>query len=98
MPPTVFLDAGGVLVWPNWSRISSVLAEHGVDIAPERLAAADPYARRTLDTAEIITASSDQGRGWKYFDLVLTHAGVQLSDATDRGLNALHEYHSTSNL
>jgi hypothetical protein len=26
---TVFLDAGGVLVNPNWSRVGRVLAEHG---------------------------------------------------------------------
>jgi len=27
---TVFLDAGGVLVWPNWSRVSDALRRHGV--------------------------------------------------------------------
>jgi len=27
---TVFLDAGGVLVNPNWSRVSDTLARHGV--------------------------------------------------------------------
>ena len=39
---TVFLDAGGVLLHPNWWRVSEVLARHGVTIAPEALIAADP--------------------------------------------------------
>ena len=27
---TVFLDAGGVLIFPNWTRVSAALAAHGV--------------------------------------------------------------------
>jgi hypothetical protein len=27
---TIFLDAGGVLVFPNWNRISAALKERGV--------------------------------------------------------------------
>lgn len=30
MLETVFLDAGGVLVFPNWTRISEGLQKHGV--------------------------------------------------------------------
>ena len=36
----VFLDAGGVLVNPNWARVSEALAHRGVVVAPARLAAA----------------------------------------------------------
>jgi hypothetical protein len=39
---TVFLDAGGVLVWPNWRRVTDALAHHGIDISPAALAAAEP--------------------------------------------------------
>lgn len=95
---TIFLDAGGVLVWPNWSRISSALRHTGVHVEPAVLAAADPHARRELDVAEFIAASSDQRRGWKYFDLVLTHAGVTLSDATEAALASLQDYHRLNNL
>src|SRR5688500_9102424 len=59
---TVFLDAGGVLVCPNWTRVSDALARHGVQVSAEALAAADPHARRTLDQSGTITATNDAGR------------------------------------
>lgn len=95
---TIFLDAGGVLVWPNWTRVSKVLRTHDVVVTPERLAAADPLARFDLDRAELIAMSTDQGRGWNYFDLVLTHAGVSLSERTAAALADLDEYHRVNNL
>jgi HAD superfamily hydrolase (TIGR01509 family) len=95
---TVFLDAGGVLVNPNWSRVSDTLARHGVEVAAEVLAAAEPHAKRRLDTGETIKATNDQQRGWTYFNLVLTGAGVALSDATVAALAELHTYHQEFNL
>jgi len=95
---TIFLDAGGVLVWPNWTRVSEVLRAHDVAVTPERLAAADPLARFDLDRAELIAASTDQRRGWTYFDLVLAHAGVAVSEQTAAALDDLQEYHRENNL
>jgi HAD superfamily hydrolase (TIGR01509 family) len=95
---TVFLDAGGVLVNPNWMRVSAALASHGVDVPADTLAAAEPRAKRRLDTGETIQATNDQQRGWAYFNLVLTEAGIPLSDATDAGLRELHAYHQEFNL
>jgi len=95
---TVFLDAGGVLVNPNWSRVSEALGRHGVDAGAARLAAAEPRAKKRLDTGDTIKATNDQQRGWTYFNLVLTEAGVPLSDATAAALAELHTYHQTHNL
>jgi putative hydrolase of the HAD superfamily len=95
---TVFLDAGGVLVNPNWSRVSEALARHGVILPPASLAAAEPHAKKRLDTGETIKATNDQQRGWTYFNLVLTEAGIPLSDATAAALAELHAYHQTYNL
>jgi putative hydrolase of the HAD superfamily len=95
---TVFLDAGGVLVNPNWVRVSAALATHGVEVSADRLAAAEPYAKRRLDTGDTIRATNDQQRGWTYFNLVLTEAAIPLSDATDAGLRELHAYHQQFNL
>ena len=39
---TVFLDAGGVLIFPNWDRVSATLARHGVQVTADALAAAEP--------------------------------------------------------
>ena len=95
---TVFLDAGGVLVWPNWVRISDTLARHGVSVPADLLAAAEPRAKKRLDTGETIQATNDRERGWTYFNLVLAEAAVPLSPATDTALAELHEYHQQANL
>ncbi len=98
MIETVFLDAGGVLVFPNWTRVSDALTRRGVKASPAALAAADPRARRQLDNGGTINATNDAGRGWLYFNLVLTAAGIPLGPATDAALEELHEYHRQTNL
>jgi HAD superfamily hydrolase (TIGR01509 family) len=95
---TLFLDAGGVLVNPNWERVSAALARQGVEVTAERLAAAEPLAKRDLDTEARIVSTTDQSRSWLYFDSVLTHAGVTLSEATDAALAELRDYHARWNL
>ena len=94
----MFLDAGGVLVWPNWERISRTLARHGVNVTAEALAAAEPRAKKRLDTGETIQATNDRQRGWTYFNLVLAEAAIALSPATDAALTELHDYHQRANL
>jgi putative hydrolase of the HAD superfamily len=94
----VLLDAGGVLVNPNWVRVGDALARRGVEVDPARLAAAEPLAKRDLDTPERVRATNDHTRGWKYFNLVLTHARIPLSPATDEALAELAEYHRVHNL
>ena len=95
---TVFLDAGGVLVFPNWRRISDALAIHGVRVEPSALAAAEPHAKRHLDQERTIQATNDARRGWLYFNLILERAGIQVSDRTAAALADLHAYHAQSNL
>ncbi|MBA3232195.1 MAG: HAD-IA family hydrolase [Acidobacteria bacterium] len=95
---TVFLDAGGVLMHPNWWRVSDILASHGVSVPAEALMAADPPARRELDDLQTIGSTTDASRGWLFFDLVLAHAGTPRSEATGAALTELHRYHTTSNL
>jgi putative hydrolase of the HAD superfamily len=95
---TVFLDAGGVLLFPNWGRVSQVLAEHGVDVSDEVLSRADYRARRRLDVGDTIDATTDESRGWLYFDLVLAESGVPLSRATKAALEQLNSYHRQQNL
>ena len=95
---TVFLDAGGVFLYPNWWRVSEVLATHGVAVAPEALKAADLLARRELDDLKVIGATTDATRGWLLFDLILKHARVIACDGTAAALAELHTYHTASNL
>jgi HAD superfamily hydrolase (TIGR01549 family) len=95
---TLFLDGGGVLVNPNWDRVSAALADQGVTVTAAALAAAEPFAKRELDSPAVIPATSDAGRGWLYFDLVLKHAGIPPSPGTDAALRVLRDYHARNNL
>ena len=95
---TIFLDAGGVLIFPNWWRISETLATHGVHVAPDALAAAEPHAKRQLDRSRTIDATNDEKRGWLYFNLILEQAGITPDARTQAALEELHVYHRQSNL
>jgi FMN phosphatase YigB (HAD superfamily) len=95
---TVFLDAGGVLVYPNWTRISAVLARHGIVAAPEVLARAEPIAKKQIDEHTTVATTDDASRGWQYFNLILTAAGVPLSKETETSLGELRVYHRERNL
>ena len=95
---TLFLDAGGVLVFPNWTRVSEALARYDVRVAPDALAIAEPLAKRRLDVGDTIRGTSDRERGWIYFNLILEEAGVEQSRATDAALQDLRDYHDRDNL
>ena len=84
---------------PNWQRVSEALgsARRGAPTR-RRLAAAEPQAKRELDTPEGVRSSTDDRRGWLYFHLVLAHAGIARSEATDRALAELRAYHQEHNL
>lgn len=95
---TVFLDAGGVLLFPNWTRISEALGRHGVDVSPAALADADPLARKQIDDRATVAVTNDAKRGWLFFNMILDAAGVPLSAGTDAALAELHDYHRARNL
>lgn len=87
-----------MLVFPSWRRIAETLAAHGIRVAPEALAAAEPLAKRELDVPNLVRHSNDAQRGWSYFNLVLGHAGVARSEASDEALEELNAYHGKHNL
>lgn len=95
---TIFLDAGGVLIFPNWDRIAAALYARGIEVEAAALAAAEPHAKRQLDRTTTIRATNDEKRGWLYFELILERAGVPLTSATADALAELHRYHQEFNL
>lgn len=95
---TLFLDAGGVLVHPSWTRFSAVLARHGVHVPAAALAHAEPRATRDLDEAAIIVTSDDRRRWGLYFEYVLRQAGVPLSGGTEAAIADIRDYHHRENL
>ena len=95
---TVFLDAGGVLCHPSWTRVANALNKHGAEVSAAALAAAEQRATREIDQASVVGTTDDRARGWLYFNLVLQHAGVTQDEGTDAALAELREYHRTNNL
>lgn len=95
---TVFLDAGGVLCHPSWTRVADALGRHGTPAAASTLARAEQRATRDIDNASTIGSTDDRSRGWLYLNLVLHHAGIKQGAGTDAALAELREYHRTENL
>jgi putative hydrolase of the HAD superfamily len=92
------LDAGGVLMFPNWTRVQVALARQGVHVDADVLARVEPLARKQIDDQRRIGATTDASRGWLFFDLILERAGIRRSDATAAALAELHVYHQANNL
>jgi len=95
---TLFLDAGGVLVFPNWNRISETLARHGIPVSAAALQAAEPRAKFDIDQGIRHGDSTDAQRAWLYMELVLENAGVALNAQTAAALDELRTYHAEHNL
>jgi HAD superfamily hydrolase (TIGR01509 family) len=95
---TIFLDAGGVLMFPNWSRVAAALARQGVTVSADALSRAEPRARKQLDDQRTIGTTTDASRGWLFFDLILEQAGIPRSAETAAALSELHTYHKAHNL
>jgi putative hydrolase of the HAD superfamily len=87
-----------VLVFPNWERISTTLATHGVAVGAAALAAAEPHAKFKLDRPDNVQATNDEKRGWLYFNLILEEAGLTPNASSSAALAELHAYHQLSNL
>lgn len=94
----VSFDAGGVLLFPDWRRISHVLARCGVGIAPAALAAADARAKHAMDRPAVVAATNNTGHGLRYFLNLLEAAGVPASAATAAALDDLRREHARMNL
>ena len=50
---TLFLDAGGVLVHPNWYRVADTLRQHGVAVSAGALWQAERGQRMVARTRKI---------------------------------------------
>ena len=95
---TLFLDAGGVLIFPNWERVSETLRRHGVHVDPSVLWAAEPHAKRAIDDGAQIKSTTDAQRAWLYMDLVFERAGIERSEAVNAAVRELAAYHAQHNL
>jgi HAD superfamily hydrolase (TIGR01549 family) len=95
---TLLLDAGGVLVVPNWTRVSETLQRHGVHASVAALRAAEPAVKFAIDTFVGVSTSSDAGRWGDYLEGVFKSAGVPLDPSTLEALREIRAYHAANNL
>jgi putative hydrolase of the HAD superfamily len=94
----VSFDAGGVLLFPDWRRLSRVLARCGHHVPPERLAAADPHAKYALDHPAGVSATNNAGHGQRYFLNLLAAAGLPAAAATAAVVETIRDEHARQNL
>jgi HAD superfamily hydrolase (TIGR01549 family) len=95
---TLFLDAGGVVVHPNWARVAETLGRHGVRVEAQVLFAADLRAKHDLDLPANARAASDDARTAQHFACVLDHAGLTPSPASDAALAEVRRFHAERNI
>ena len=73
---TLCIDAGGVIVNPNWRAVAAALVRQGVQAEEEALARAELTAKHEIDRPETIARTDDRARASLYWDLVASHAGI----------------------
>ena len=96
---TIFLDAGGVLVHPNWTRIAALLRDDGVQCDSAALAKAELVVAAEMDDAELIRKTDDADRWTTFMLAVLARAGVPCDEALEqRALPRLRAIHGEDNL
>jgi HAD superfamily hydrolase (TIGR01549 family) len=95
---TLFLDAGGVLAFPNWDRVSDTLARNGVRVSADALRRVEPAAKFAMDESRRSTTDADAQHAKVYLDLVLDYAGVEQSIGKEKALAELRTYHEEHNL
>jgi putative hydrolase of the HAD superfamily len=94
----VSFDAGGVLVFPNWERVSAAVARQGIDVSAEALRRADAGARYAMDQPSAAGSTNNAGHAAMYFGGALAAAGVDRSTGIGPALDEVRAEHGSRNL
>jgi putative hydrolase of the HAD superfamily len=95
----VFLDAGGVLLDPDWERGSAILARHGIAATSVRLRQAEARAKRLMDDAGFMHATGDITAEDGYLGWVMLASGLAFDpDALHAAARDFQEEHWRENL
>jgi putative hydrolase of the HAD superfamily len=84
----ILLDAGGVLVHPNWPMIAERMPQ--LRLAPAAMEVAEHRAIAALDDAEVIAATDDAARLDRFLRSVLAAGGAP-ADRIDEGISVIRE-------
>jgi len=77
----VFLDAGGVLLNPDWERGAAILGAHGIAATSGQLAKAELTAKRQMDDAGFVHSTGDIAEEDGYLGWVVRATGVPFEPA-----------------
>lgn len=94
----VSFDAGGVLIFPNWDRVSAALAAQGIVVDPAVLARADAYAKAAMDRPQRVSSTDNAGHGAIYFTELMKGAGVAAPDVIETAVRAVRREHERHTL
>jgi len=95
----VFLDAGGVLLYPDWERVSRILARYGITATSAQLAEAEFPAKRRMDDAGFATTTGDITEPDGYLGWVVKATGIAFDDpALHRAAEEFESTHASDNL
>jgi HAD superfamily hydrolase (TIGR01549 family) len=95
----VFLDAGGVLLYPDWERVSRILAKHGIAATSGQLAEAEFPAKRRMDDVGFRTTTGDITEPDGYLGWVVKAAGLSFDhEALHEAADEFQAEHQRANL
>jgi HAD superfamily hydrolase (TIGR01549 family) len=95
----VFFDAGGVLLYPDWERVSGILRGYGITATSAQLADAEFLAKRRMDDAGFTTTTGDITEPDGYLGWVVKAAGIDYGhQALHEAAREFHEEHLRANL
>jgi putative hydrolase of the HAD superfamily len=95
----VFLDAGGVLLFPDWERVSGILAKYGIAATSAQLAEAEFPAKRRMDDAGFRSSTGDITEPDGYLGWVVKAADIDYDhEALHAAARDFQEEHVRANL
>jgi putative hydrolase of the HAD superfamily len=96
----VLIDAGGVLVDPNWGIVSEMLGRQGIVASAMTMRDVEPYAKREIDEPGIMAiARSGQAPPERYIARILRHAGIAAGPAAlAAAVEEIDAYHAQHGL
>jgi putative hydrolase of the HAD superfamily len=93
----ILLDAGGVLVHPNWPLVAETVAASGIALSIPPMEAAEHRAIAELDDAAVIAATDDATRLDRFLRRVL-EAGGAPPERVAEGITAIRAINSEGRL
>ena len=95
----VFLDAGGVLLNPDWRRVSGILARYGIRATSGQLVQAEQVAKRQMDEHGVRHATQDITHADGYLGWVVRATGIAHDhEALHRAAGDFDAEHARDNL